>query len=1577
MGVFMGTQFSDSETTWIYIQDVENGFSILGHNRGMLANRVSYWFNSYGPSYSFHSGDTCGIEGLSIAYDAIKKGYCETALVGTAAFAMHPEMSFHYKGLGILSEDGYNRSFDDDANGFVRSEALVVMYLQKAKDAKRIYASIVHSHAECYGDRKAGYIVPLEYPMTNMLRNFYQQCGIDPTTVSYLEADGSGIKARDAAELNAISNVLLRDKQLPLLIGSIKSNLGHASASAALVSIVKVLISMEAGKIPPNYNFNKPSKKIPALVEGKLKVVTEAEPWPGGLAAVNSVGLTGVYGHILLRSHSKEKVNSGLPEDDLPRLLVISGRTEEGLNDTLNKLESQPVDVECVRLLHDLYSSDIINFSYRGYTLIGGHDTYRDIKHYDGMKRPLWFIFSGMGSQWQEMGSKIIQIPIIFESIQKSHNTLKGKGIDLLHIITTTDKDIFDNILHSMVGITAIQIALVDFMRALNIIPDGYIGHSVGELGCAYMDGCFTAEETLLAAYYRGLASNETELIPGYMAAIGLGHKEIKVLCPPEVDVACHNSINSSTISGPEHIVIQFVNDLKKKDIFARAVNVANIAYHSRYIQPAAPKLLRYLKQLITDPKPRSSKWISSSVPESEWDTPLAKYSSPEYHTNNLLKEVLFEESTTHIPNNAIVIEIAPHGLLQAILRRSFGSECIHIPLTLRGHPNSAEFLLTAVGKMYEAGLLPKVSSLYAPVHYPVSRGTASLSSLMTWDHKDTYLTAMDMNTGRLGGFNHYVDQSVTINLNQKQFRLLEGHKISGKAILPLSYLLFMTWKYYCSKQKIYISETSVVFQNLQVHQHLVIPEKGGFTLSVFIQQGSGFFEIEMDGITLILSGQIVQPQNIKQEFDKYMTVSPDVFSLTAQEVYSELKNRGYQYTDQFRGILDLTTTQKGCVATVNWADNWCCFIDSLIQMVLFIDGENSHDIYLPLEIRKAVIDPSQHKEPRDIKAVYNNLSGVVRGGGVEIQGLKVSATKTLKNNEASLKLESMTFLSHTNPRLKLTEQFVEVSMQIAFENISIPTTHKATIVDFEEESSLGNFTSVVKNILKKFHILKAEVKTVSLTNIKTITSPSSSLVLVITPISKLDQSVALLDGSSPFILARCPNQQKHKIHQDLVVVLQQQFNKEKLLLLRKAVTVVEKESVIKLTGDESTWLEQIKFAVDNGNGDSSRVYVVTNSKPQRKVRTLIQEICKETKAKKLRYVLLIDKNAPDFCLTKDIYQHQLQQDLLFNFYVDGSWGSFQQLPINALPEASLHISVLPTLRIKHIQINFVGLNLRDSSIHDDSKEMGINDVGHLEIAGVTDDGRRVMSVVQNNEDVSQKYLDTYLTWDIPDSWSLEDAVTVPLAYATAYHCLIQTALLKSEETVLIHAGHTPIGQAVIALALHIGSTVFTTVTEIIHKEFLMKRFPQNDDTSLHNLDVASRSLDSLSYFVSLIDKFGEDISESRIKADLPILNVQWSHGIKVSNYEGLENLLPSNLQELEGVGFDFLSKPKRPFSLVPSLSSGIGYAPEVLPIFIVPDKLIPFILTHPANQSCGELGVRNCSSRPKKATSKLVIHDS
>lgn len=139
----------------------------------------------------------------------------------------------------------------------------------------------------------------------------------------------------------------------------------------------------------------------------------------------------------------------------------------------------------------------------------------------------------------------------------------------------------------------------MDILKALDIVPDGMIGHSVGELGCAYADGCFTAEEMILAAYARGCASVETKLPDGMMAAIGLGYKSIIDKLPRDIDVACHNSSESCTISGPTESVVDFVEKLKSDGVFAKAVNVSNISFHSRYIQPAAPNLLKYLKEVI------------------------------------------------------------------------------------------------------------------------------------------------------------------------------------------------------------------------------------------------------------------------------------------------------------------------------------------------------------------------------------------------------------------------------------------------------------------------------------------------------------------------------------------------------------------------------------------------------------------------------------------------------------------------------------------------------------------------------------------------------------------------------------------------------------------------------------------------------------------------------------------------------------------------------------------------------------------------------------------------------------------
>lgn len=191
------------------------------------------------------------------------------------------------------------------------------------------------------------------------------------------------------------------------------------------------------------------------------------------------------------------------------------------------QVESRPVDVEYIRLLHDIYAQVIPGHLYRGYTILEGNSEskkrIREIKHYPGAKRPIWFVFSGMGSQWPSMGNALLRFPIFAEAVRKCDTVLRPKNIDIYNILTNPDKSMFDNIMNSFLGIAAVQIGLVDLLAALGIVPDRIIGHSYGELGCAYADGCLTAEQMILAVYSRGLVSLETKTIYGSMAAIGLG----------------------------------------------------------------------------------------------------------------------------------------------------------------------------------------------------------------------------------------------------------------------------------------------------------------------------------------------------------------------------------------------------------------------------------------------------------------------------------------------------------------------------------------------------------------------------------------------------------------------------------------------------------------------------------------------------------------------------------------------------------------------------------------------------------------------------------------------------------------------------------------------------------------------------------------------------------------------------------------------------------------------------------------------------------------------------------------------
>lgn len=696
-GVFIGVSDSESSEFWTQDPDKVNGYGLTGCCRAMFPNRISYTFDFNGPSYAIDTACSSSLFAFQQAVNAIRTGQCDSAIVGGSNLLLKPTSSLQFHRLGMLSPQGMCKAFDSTGNGYVRSEAVVVIYLQKASAARRIYASVLGAKTNTDGSKEQGITFPSGNMQNKLIREVYAENNVDPNDVVYVEAHGTGTKVGDPQEVNSIANFFCKNRKEPLLIGSVKSNMGHSEPASGLCSIAKIVIAMEQGLIPANLHFKSPNTDIPALLDGRLRVVSKHEPFSGGCVAVNSFGFGGANAHIVLRSNPKPKTT--WPPGPLPRLVTVSGRTEDAVNHFLDKLDANKNDEELLALVDEIHRANIPGHAYRGYALLGEGNQVREVSQAPGEARPIWYVFAGMGSQWPGMAKDLMKIEAFQNSINKSAAALKPHGINLENIIVNGTEATFENVLNSFVSIAAVQVALTDVLKSLGFEPDGIVGHSVGEIGCAYADGTLTGEQAVLAAYSRGRAILESKLPPGAMAAIGLTWEEAKRRCPPEIFPACHNSEDSVTISGPPDAINKFVEQLSSENIFAKAVKSSGTAFHSKYIAEAGPKLRKALDAIIPNPKPRTPRWISSSIPESAWNTPLAQQSSAAYHVNNLLSPVLFHEALQHVPKNAITIEIAPHGLLQAILKRALGPNATNVSLVKRGHANNVEFLLSNVGK--------------------------------------------------------------------------------------------------------------------------------------------------------------------------------------------------------------------------------------------------------------------------------------------------------------------------------------------------------------------------------------------------------------------------------------------------------------------------------------------------------------------------------------------------------------------------------------------------------------------------------------------------------------------------------------------------------------------------------------------------------------------------------------------------------------------------------------------------------------------------------------------------------------
>ncbi|GBM54838.1 Fatty acid synthase [Araneus ventricosus] len=426
---------------------------------------------------------------------------------------------------------------------------------------------------------------------------------------------------------------------------------------------------------------------------------------------------------------------------------------------------------------------------------------------------------TGMGCQWLGMGLQLMQISEFAKSMLRSAEVLKPYKIDLLKVLKEgkTEPQKERNITASFVGICAIQIALIDVLRSLNVKADGIVGHSTGELACAYADGCCTAEQTILAAYFRGYSVENANLPQGRMAAVGLPWEEVKKMCPKDIYAVCDNADDSVTISGLKEPLEKFVESLKQKNIFARMVDTHGYSFHCEHILPIVPTLRKAMNEIIIDPKPRSERWISSSYPKSEWDKQESKMASAEYFVHNLMSSVLFNDAVKMIPSDAIIIEIGPHFLLQSLLKRTVGPKALYFGLMKRNEENNIKFLMESLGTLYVEGVNPKIERLYPPVKFPVPRGTPMISDLIRWNHSESYFVPKYSSKSRVFSleFHFFSNDSYILD-----------HKIDRKVLFPATGFIYLAWEALASKKEKQFEQVPIVIERFKVHKPVIMGQQ-------------------------------------------------------------------------------------------------------------------------------------------------------------------------------------------------------------------------------------------------------------------------------------------------------------------------------------------------------------------------------------------------------------------------------------------------------------------------------------------------------------------------------------------------------------------------------------------------------------------------------------------------------------------------------------------------------------------------------------------------------------------------------
>ncbi|KAI5219448.1 putative polyketide synthase [Aureobasidium subglaciale] len=954
------------------MRDVETmpRFFMTGNGAAMAANRISHFFDFRGPSITVDTGCSTALAALHLGCQSLRTGDAEVSIIAGANLMLNPDMFISMSSLGFLSPDGKSYAFDSRANGYGRGEGVATVILKPLADAIRDgdpIRAVIRETALNQDGRTPTITSPSQEAQQALIRECYQAAGLDPAETAYVEAHGTGTQTGDPIEAAAIGIEFGkgRPSEKPLVIGSVKTNLGHCEASSGLAALIKVVMALENEQIPPSINFEKPNPKL-KLDEWKLKIARELQAWPESevkRASISNFGYGGCNAHVIVEHPDVLCGASEADEDQTTvektsRLFVLAAKDPIALQAQRERLAEHLTDSsdQSYSLLNNLaytLGSRRSNLPWKVCLsarttdeLVDGLISAKQAAVKTGPLAPrIGFVFTGQGAQWHAMGRELISAYPVFQKTLMDCNAYSREfGVEWSLIDelrrSETETRVNDPGM-SLVLCTAIQLSLVCLLRSWNVLPTAVTSHSSGEVAAAFAAGALDLRNAMAIPCLRTKLNTKIAGGPdgqaGAMLAAGIGREDAELhlqkVTVGKAVIACVNSPTSVTLSGDTTAIDEIQVQLELEKVFARKLKVG-VAYHSHHMAPFSEQFTAALEQLPSSEGEFNG--VRYTTPVTGKPLKSAKEIGIGHWALNMVSPVLFLDAYRNMcleigetPTKLVdvVVEVGPHGALSGPIRQimqlpEFENTAISYASCLGRGQDAVSTMQALASELLAMGVPVDLNAVNFPNGSEQARVLTGLPTY-PWTHSIQHWSEPSANKNHRSKKRRMHDLLGTLESNSNPmmptWRLVlkvtdlpwvRDHQVQGSMIYPGAGFICMAIEGLNQLvQNDGKNATGFNLMDIDIKLGLVVPEEGGVELKLHLRElpeknmcEKGWYQFHI--FSLNNGGFWAEHCSgmIAAELEqKLINVSPTLQNVISQD--KEVYTRRMEATDLYKGL--------------------------------------------------------------------------------------------------------------------------------------------------------------------------------------------------------------------------------------------------------------------------------------------------------------------------------------------------------------------------------------------------------------------------------------------------------------------------------------------------------------------------------------------------------------------------------------------------------------------------------------------------------------------------------------------------